>query len=151
VFLCFPSSLVAQLVKPAVWETWVRSLGWEDPLEKGKATHSGILAWRIPWTAESLGSQRVGHNSDFHFTGCLSFPCKSEGTFHLESLMSPLPLDGGFPGFVPLMASAVHPQVSTRHSPAIRGASLSVHPACEGRCCMGISLGLCAEPLRALW
>ena len=45
-------SLVAQLVKnlPAVWETWVRSLDWEDPLEKGKATHSSILAWRIPWT-----------------------------------------------------------------------------------------------------
>ena len=82
---------------------------------------------------------------------CLSFPCKSEGTFHLESLMSPLPLDGGFPGFVPLMASAVHPQVSTRHSPAIWGASLSVRPACESRCYAGISLGLCAEPLRALW
>ena len=46
------ASLVAQLVKnpPAMWETWVRSLGWEDPLEKGKATHSNILAWRIPWT-----------------------------------------------------------------------------------------------------
>ena len=46
------ASLVAQLVKnlPAVQETWVRSLGWEDPLEKGKATHSSILAWRIPWT-----------------------------------------------------------------------------------------------------
>ena len=46
------ASLVAQLVKnlPAMWETWVRSLGWEDLLEKGKATHSGILAWRIPWT-----------------------------------------------------------------------------------------------------
>ena len=45
-------SLVAQLVKnpPAMWETWVRSLGWEDPLEKGKATHSSILAWRITWT-----------------------------------------------------------------------------------------------------
>ena len=43
--------LVAQLVKnlPAMWETWVRPLGWEDPLEKGKATHSSILAWRIPW------------------------------------------------------------------------------------------------------
>ena len=39
--------------------TWVRSLGWEDPLEKGKATHSGILAWRIPWTVQSMGSQRV--------------------------------------------------------------------------------------------
>ena len=44
--------LVAQLVKnpPAMRETWVQSLGWEDPLEKGKATHSSILAWRIPWT-----------------------------------------------------------------------------------------------------
>ena len=46
------ASLVAQLVKnpPAMWETWVRSLGWEDPLEKEKATHSSILTWRIPWT-----------------------------------------------------------------------------------------------------
>ena len=63
------ASLVAQLVKnpPAMWETWVRSLGWEDPLEKGMATHSSILAWRIPWTEEhgwlqSVGSQRVGHD-----------------------------------------------------------------------------------------
>ena len=56
------ASLVAQLVKsPAMWETWVRSLGWEDPLEKGKATHSSILAWRIPWTVLSMGSQRVRH------------------------------------------------------------------------------------------
>ena len=46
------ASLVAQLVKnpPAMWETWVQSLGWEDPLEKGKATHSSMLVWRIPWT-----------------------------------------------------------------------------------------------------
>ena len=45
------ASLVAQLVKnsPAMQETWVKSLGWEDPLEKGKATHSSVLAWRIPW------------------------------------------------------------------------------------------------------
>ena len=52
------ASLVAQLVKnpPAMWETWVRSLGWEDPLEKGKATHSSILAWRIPWTVQSKES-----------------------------------------------------------------------------------------------
>ena len=40
-------------------ETWVQSLGQEDPLEKGKATHSSILAWRIPWTVQSMGSQRV--------------------------------------------------------------------------------------------
>ena len=46
------SLVVAQLVKnlPAMRETWVRSLGWEDPLEKGRATHSSILEWRIPWT-----------------------------------------------------------------------------------------------------
>ena len=52
---------MAQLVKnpPAMWETWVRYLGWEDPPEKGQAIHSSILAWRIPWTVESMGSQRV--------------------------------------------------------------------------------------------
>ena len=46
------ASLVAQVVKnlPAMWKTRVQSLGWEDPLKKGMATHSGILAWRIPWT-----------------------------------------------------------------------------------------------------
>ena len=52
---------------PAMQETWVQSLGWEDPLEEGKATHSSVLAWRIPWTEEpdrlqSMGSQRVGHD-----------------------------------------------------------------------------------------
>ena len=63
------ASLVAQMVKnlPAVEETQVQSLGREDALEKGMATHSSILAWRIPWTDEpgglqSMGSQRVGHN-----------------------------------------------------------------------------------------
>ena len=62
-------SLGAQMVKnlPAVQETWVQSLEQEDPLENGMATHSNILAWRIPWTEESggllsLGSQRVGHD-----------------------------------------------------------------------------------------
>ena len=57
-------SLVAQLVEnpPAVRETWAPSLGWEDPLEKGKATHSRILSWRIPWTVQSMGSQRVRHD-----------------------------------------------------------------------------------------
>ena len=53
---------VAQMVKnlPVMWETWVRSLGWEDPLEEGMATHSSILAWRIPWTEEPGGLQSVG-------------------------------------------------------------------------------------------
>ena len=58
------ASFVAHLVKnpPAMRDTWVRSLGWEEPLEKGKATHSTILAWRIPWSIHSMGSQRVGHD-----------------------------------------------------------------------------------------
>ena len=60
---------MAQTVKrlPVVQETPVRSLGWEDPLEKEMAIHSSTLAWKIPWTEEpsrlqSMGSQRVGHN-----------------------------------------------------------------------------------------
>ena len=59
------ASLVKRL--PAMWKTWVRSLGWEDPLEKEMATHSSTLAWKIPWTEEpvrlqSMGLQRVGHD-----------------------------------------------------------------------------------------
>ena len=63
------ASLVAQWVKdvPAMWESHVWSLSWEDSLEKEMATHSGILVWRIPWTEmpgglQSMGSQRVGHD-----------------------------------------------------------------------------------------
>ena len=52
---------MAQLVKnpPAMWETWVRSLGWEDLLEKGKATNSSILAWRIPWTVHRVAKSQT--------------------------------------------------------------------------------------------
>ena len=59
------ASLVAQMVKnlPAVQETWARSLGLEDPLEKGMATHSSILAWRIPWTEEPGRLQFMGSQS----------------------------------------------------------------------------------------
>ena len=60
------SSLVAQLVKnpPAMRETWVRSLGWEDPLEKERATHSSIVAWRIPWGCkESDMTERLSGNN----------------------------------------------------------------------------------------
>ena len=65
------ASLVAQLVKnlPAMWETWVQSLGWEDPLEQGKATHSNILAWRIPWTVFHVlrwVAKSQARLSDFH-------------------------------------------------------------------------------------
>ena len=63
------ASLVFQMVKnpSTMWETWVQSLGREDPLEKEIATHSSILAWRIPWTekpggVQSMGSQRFGHD-----------------------------------------------------------------------------------------
>ena len=57
------ASLVHQLVKslPAVWEIWVQSLGWEDPLEKGRATHSSILTWSIPWIEVPGGLQSMGH------------------------------------------------------------------------------------------
>ena len=65
----FRASLVAQRLKrlPGMQETWVRSLGWKDPLEKEMTTHSSTLAWRIPWREEpgglqSMGSQRVGHD-----------------------------------------------------------------------------------------
>ena len=63
------ASLVAQMVKnpPAMWETWVQSLGWRDPLEEGMAAHSSVLAWRIPWTEEpgklqAMVLHGVGHN-----------------------------------------------------------------------------------------
>ena len=65
------ASMVAHMVKnlPTVQETWVQSLGWEESLEEVMATHSSILAWRIPWTEEprglqSMGSQRVRHNGE---------------------------------------------------------------------------------------
>ena len=60
------ASLVAQTLKnlPAVWETWVQPLGWEDPLEKGMAAHCSILAWRIPWTEQPGGLQSVGLQLD---------------------------------------------------------------------------------------
>ena len=65
---------------PAMQETWLQSLGLEDPLEKGMATHSSILAWRIPWTEEpgrlqSMGSQRVGH--DWVTSLSLSYPLQA--------------------------------------------------------------------------
>ena len=67
------ASIMAQLVKtlPAMWETWVWSLGWEDPLVKRIATLCSILAWRIPWTVSSMGSQRVGQDWVSKFL-CLS-------------------------------------------------------------------------------
>ena len=68
------ASLVAQLVKnlPAMWETWVRFLGWEDPLEKGKATHSSILTRRVPWTVIIHGVAK----SQTTFTDATDFTLK---------------------------------------------------------------------------
>ena len=82
---------MAQLAKnpPAMRETWVPSLGWADPLEKGKATHSSSLAWRVPWTVQSLGRKQSGTTerlslalSLFKLLGFLvvqGFPCGSAG------------------------------------------------------------------------
>ena len=71
------ASLVAQLVKnlPAIWETWVQSLGWEDPLEEGKATHFSILDWRVPWNMVHGVAKSRTQLSDFHlFPTCPGSP-----------------------------------------------------------------------------
>ena len=75
-------SLVAQRLKrlPAMWETWVRSLGWEDPLEKEMATHSSILAWRIPWMEEPGGLQSMGLQRVRKMIKDLQFKTKQSNT-----------------------------------------------------------------------
>ena len=79
-------SLVAQMVNnlPAMQETWVRSLHWEDPLEEGMASHSNILAWRIPWTEEAGGLHSVGtQRADTTEQLTLSLPlCSQMDTLH---------------------------------------------------------------------
>ena len=91
------TSLVAQLVKnlPAVWETWVQPLGWEDPLEKGKATHSCILAWRIPWTVGHQAPPSMGFSRQEYWSG-LPFPSPGD-----------LPDPGIEPGSPALQADAL--------------------------------------------
>ena len=90
------ASLMAQLVKNllAMWETWVRSLGWKDPLEKGMITHSSILAWRIPWTEGprglwSMGLQRVRHSSWLSTDTCMQYFEVSRTVCLQASLKSP--------------------------------------------------------------
>ena len=82
------ATLVAQLVKnpPAMQETWVGSLGWEDPLEKGKATYLSILPWRIPWTVQSMGLQSQTRQSDCHFHVLIASKCMEQ--IHILSLKS---------------------------------------------------------------
>ena len=76
VFLGFPRGSVGK-ESTWMWETWIWSLGWEDPLEKGKATQFSILTWRIPWTVWSMGSQRDGHDwATFTFTSALNIHWK---------------------------------------------------------------------------
>ena len=89
------ASLVAQLVKnlPAMWETWVRSLGWEDPLEKGQATHSSILAWRVPWTVYPWGCKE----SDT--TEAYSVVCSAcERAFQVSQMIKNPPANAGATG-----------------------------------------------------
>ena len=88
------ASLVAQLLKnpPAMWETWVWSLGWEDPLEKVTATHSSVLAWKIPWTVqsgpwghkESDTTEQFSHGTSTFETGISK--CNPFGNHHYTSV-----------------------------------------------------------------
>ena len=71
---------------PAMWEAWVRPVGWDDPLEKEMATHSSVLAWRIPWTGEPGGLQSMGHKeSDMTDQLALSLPISR---YHLITSVS---------------------------------------------------------------
>ena len=86
---------VVQMVKhlPTMWEAQLRSLGWEDPLEKEMETHSSILAWKIPWTEESgrlqsMGLPRVGHD---WVTWLSSYSIKAHFIYALFSVISPVP------------------------------------------------------------
>ena len=85
------ASLVAQLIKnpPTMWEAWVRSLDWEDALEKGKAIHSSILAWRIPWTAQGVAKSQ--HTTEWLslllHADMLTFCSSSEETTSRASLV----------------------------------------------------------------
>ena len=76
----YPETQVAPVVKnlPAMQETWVQSLGWEDPLEEEMATHSNILAWKIPQTEEPGGIQSIGLQSQTWLSTCLTLPQGSE-------------------------------------------------------------------------
>jgi hypothetical protein len=84
-------SLMAQMVKnlPAMWETWVQSLGWEGPLQKGKATHSSILAWRIPWTIQSMGRKELDTTEQLspHFTSVYTIILTRTMKFLLENCL----------------------------------------------------------------
>ena len=104
---------MVQLVKnpPAIREVWIRSLGWEDPLEKGKATYSSILAWRIPWFVWSMRSQRFGHDwVTFTFTKNMWWGFWERLYDHLKSVVLKLTLSKATQmcDFSPAVFSSTH-------------------------------------------
>ena len=84
---------------PAMRETWVRSLGWEDPLEEEIATHSSILAWRIPWTIHGVAKSQTCL-SDFHFTSLHSMLSLSSRVQLFATLLDSSPPDSSVHGTV---------------------------------------------------
>ena len=120
---------MAQLVKnpPAMQETWVQSLSWEDPLEKGTATHSSILAWRIPWTEETgrVTKSQTGL-SDFHFH--FHSEPNSSGEDRLEKLVCYA------------QTGACHAMQSHRKAPAWAGGRGTKGEMCAGVASLGEKL-----------
>ena len=145
-------------------ETWVRSLGWEDPLEKGKATPSSVLAWRIPRTVYSMGSWRVGHDGATFTCPSLRRLCKttshggeqaqrllpgpclflSSDPFHPEPIRGQV-IQDSFLGTAPLVPSPGfhHPCLDCQHLPSdhdLQAPQLYLFPKCE------LSRLGCAQP-----
>ena len=120
------ASLLAQTVKnlPAIQKTWALFLGQEDPLEKGMATHSSILAWRIPWTQkpgglQSMGSQRAGHswatNTHIQFSSVVSDSLRPHGLQHTRP-PCPSPTPRVYSNSCPL-SQWCHPTISSSVDP----------------------------------
>ena len=142
------ASWVAQTAKnlPAMRDTWARSLGWEEPLKEGVATHSSVLAWRIPWTEErgglqTMGSQRVGHDwaanaftpypIQSHFWRSCPHPYPFSSFHHFPGLLQALPahctesasakVTSDHPAFNPASPHFVNlPASANPHHPALR-------------------------------
>ena len=116
----------AQLVKnpPSMWETWVQSLGWEDPLEQGKATHSSIVAWKIWWTIVHGIAKSQTQLSDFHFHFFYILLFATPWTIHSMEFFRPENWNGSpfpFPGDLP------NPGIKPR-SPTWQADSLPAEP-----------------------
>ena len=96
------ASVVGQRLKrlPAMWETWVQSLGWEDPLEKEMATHSSILAWRIPWSEQPGGQQSTGLQR-VRLSWATSLSLSNTHDYHGGSMVKNLSANAGDVGSIP--------------------------------------------------